>query len=122
MTQGYSGSYAVNGVNIPKPSTGKWEQKEMIARNGYGIPTYPSVTDFTLTWGILSTSELNQLLSFHLYVQNTGTVVTDLPKWGDAGYLFYSYSGTVVNRPSVGAYFVEYVEDVQLVISNIRVS
>ena len=70
----------------------------------------------------MSTAELKQVNDAYLAVSNTGTAVVDLPKWGDNDYVFYSYSGTVLSRPTVGAYFAGFVEDVTLVISSIRIS
>jgi len=120
--QGYSGTYAFNGTDlILSPTEGKWEPKATIGRDGEGRPIYPALGDFTMSWGLMSTSEFKQLNDMYEYVSNTGTVVSDLPKWGDNDYLFYSYSGTLLNRPTVGAYFVGYVSDVQLVVTSIRV-
>lgn len=119
---GASGTYALNGTDLTlSPTEGKWEAKSIIGRDGEGRPIYSSLGDFTMTWGLMSTSEFKQLNDVYEYVSNTGTVVADLPKWGDADYIFYSYSGTIVNRPTAGAYFVGYVSDVQLVVSSIRV-
>lgn len=122
MTQGVTGSYAVNGSNFTlQPSEGKWEPKELIGRDGTGKPIYPAMGDFTMTWALMSTSDFEQLNSFYEYVSNTGTSVVDLPKWGATNYEFYSYSGTVINRPTAGTYFEKHVMDVQLLISSIRV-
>lgn len=118
---GTSGSYAVNGTAFTlQPSEGKWEQKDIIGRDGSGRAIYPAMTDFTMTWGLVSTAEFKQLNDFYEYVSNTGTLVVDLPKWGDTNYTFYSYTGAFVNRPTAGAYFERYVTDVQLVVTGIR--
>ena len=50
----------------------------------------------------------------------TGTVVVDLPKWGDTDFTYFSYNGTVFREPEVGDFFVNHVTDVRLVIGNIR--
>lgn len=119
--QGYSGSYALNGTNLTlQPSSGMWDAKEIVGYDGSGRPIYPAVAEFTLSWDLVPTSDLKQLIDFYDYVSNTGSVVADLPKWGDNDYMFYSYSGTFPNRPTVGAYFVGYVTDVKMVINNIR--
>lgn len=123
MTQGFSGSYAVNGVNLSlQPSEGQWIEKDVLTRDGQGRPIYSALGEFVMSWGLMSTSEFNQLMGFYEYVSNTGTSVVDLPKWADADYKFYSYSGTIINRPTVGVYFNTYVTDVRLVVSSIRVS
>lgn len=122
MTAGYSGSYGINGTNLSlSPTQGAWEDKSIVGFDGEGRPIYSALTSFTLSWGLMSTSDFKQLSDFYLYVSNTGTVISDLPKWGDVDYLFESYTGTIVQRPTAGAYFSEHVEDVKLVISHIRV-
>lgn len=122
MTQGYSGSYAVNGTNFSlQPSEGRWEPKDIIGRDGQGRGIYPALGDFTIMWDFMTTSEFKQLNDFYEYVSNTGTSVVDLPKWGDNDYLFYSYSGTIINRPTAGSYFEKHYQSVQLLITGIRV-
>ena len=121
MPAGYSGSYGVNGIKLTlQPSQGVWEGLDIIGFDGDGRPIYPSVGEFTLSWGLMSTSELKQINDIYLSVSNTGTVVTELPKWGDTDYLYYAYSGTIVDRPTVGEYFMGYVTNVALVIGKIR--
>lgn len=121
--QGQSGIYAFNGTNITmSPSDGGWEDKDVIGIDGFGHSIYPAVTEFNMEWGLMHTVDFKQLQDIYLTTISTGTVVVDLPKWGDATYIFYSYSGTIISRPTVGKYFAEYVKDVKLVVSNIRIS
>lgn len=121
MTTGYSGTFAFNGSNLPlPPSEGNWGERDMIGMDGNGRPIYSSIREFTMKWGLISTADLQTLINAQLSVANTGSSVVDLPKWGANGYFFYSYSGTYVNEPRVGAYFAEYVTDVTLIISNVR--
>jgi hypothetical protein len=122
MPSGFSGSYGINGVALTlQPSEGRWEAKSTLGRDGEGRPIYPAIGEFTLSWGLMSTSEFKQLNDVYLSVSNSGTVVSELPKWGDVDYLYYAYSGTIVDRPTVGAYFVGYVSDVRMTIGKIRV-
>lgn len=122
MPAGYSGSFGINGTAISLPPTqGQWEAKDVIGVDGNGHPIYSAYGDFTLSWGLMSTTEFKQLNDWYITVSNTGTVVAELPKWGDTDYLYYAYSGTIINRPTVGAYFTGYVTDVRLLISRIRV-
>lgn len=119
--QGYTGSFALNGTALTlQPSTFNWENREQLGMDGNGKPMYSAVGEFQLMWGLMSTTELNQLTTFFDSVSSTGTVVADLPQWGHTGYYFKSYSGTVMHRPTVGEYFNSYVTDVRLVLSNIR--
>ena len=120
--QGVTGSYAINGTKLSlQPTDGKWEDKGILGIDGNGRARYPAVTEFTLSWGLISTSDFAQLNNFYLSVENTGTVVVDLPKWGDSSYTYYSYSGTHLSRLTAGKYFSEHIQDVQLVVTNIRV-
>lgn len=118
---GYSGTYALNGINLLLPPTeGAWVQRDTVGMDGNGRPIYPSVREFTMKWELMPTSALKQIIDAQRATANTGSVVVDLPKWGDVDYIWYSYSGTFIHEVSVGAYFVDHVTDVNLVISNIR--
>lgn len=118
---GYSGTYALNGINLLLPPTeGAWVQRDTVGMDGNGRPIYPSVREFAMKWELMPTSALKQIIDAQRATANTGSVVVDLPKWGDVDYIWYSYSGTFIQEVSVGAYFVDHVTDVNLVISNIR--
>ena len=121
MTQGYSGSYSANGVSIFQPTEGQWVGKDLLGIDGQGRKVYPALKEFQLSWGLLTTTQLSQLINLQLAVSSTGSVVIDLPEWGASGYIFKSYSGTYISEPEVGAYFSEHVTDTKLVVSNIRV-
>ena len=123
MTAGYSGSYGINGTNLTlSPSQGGWESKDVIGVDGNGHSIYPSVTEFNMEWGLMPTPDFKQLQDAYLTTVTTGTAVVDLPEWGATDYKFYSYTGTIISRPTVGMYFAEHVKDVKLTITNIRVS
>ena len=119
--QGISGSYAINGTNLYlQPEEGNWVKRDEIGVDGNNRPIYPAIREFELSWGLMSTSEVKQLIDAQLLVSNTGTIVFDLPKWGDTNWTFYSYSGTFIRDVEVGAYFSEYVKDVRVTVANIR--
>lgn len=119
--QGYSGSFAVNGVNFQlQPTKGKWDSREVLGIDGNGHPIYPMFREFEVTWQLASPSDVDQIENAYLAVSNTGTAVFDLPKWGDANYLFYSYSGCTMREPEVGEYFNGYFMDVRLTIMQVR--
>jgi hypothetical protein len=73
-----------------------------------------------MKWGLMSTVELKQLQDAYNVVANTGTLAWDLPEYSSAGYKFKTYSGTTMQEPEIGKYFVGWVEDVTLVIMNVR--
>ena len=119
--QGYTGSYAINGTNlILQPSAGSWETKDILGIDGNGHPVYPQLREFNLQWGLMSPSDFQQVQDFYNQCDNTGTVVVDLPKFGDAGYQFYSYSGCTLREPSIGEYFNGYITDVSLRVMKVR--
>lgn len=118
--QGYSGTYAINGVNfLLSPTDGRWENRDQIDFDGNGHPIYPAPRTFVLTWGLAAPSDVKQLIDTYNALGNTGTAVFDLPKWGASGYLFYSYSGCTMSEPQIGKYFNEHITDVSLQINKI---
>ena len=118
--QGYTGSFAINGTNLSlQPTEFRWVDKDLLGKDGQGRPVYPSIGEFEMSWGLMSNSELKQLIDFSNAILSTGTAVVDLPKWGHPDYYFYSYSGTFITAPSVGAYFNTYVTNVKLTVTNI---
>lgn len=120
MSQGYSGSFAINGVNLTlPPSDGGWIVRDTLGRDGNNRPIYPAIREFEMRWNLISSADLQQIINAQL-ASVTGSIVSDLPQWGASDYLFYRYSGTIWNEVTVGHYFVGYTTDVTLVISNVR--
>jgi hypothetical protein len=119
--QGVTGSFAVNGVKLQlQPSASGWVTQEQVGVDGNFRPIYPAIRQYKMTWDVMSHAELKQLIDIQLACV-TGSVVVDLPKWGDATYTFYSYSGTFVNEPEIGGeYFAEHITDVSLLFQRIR--
>lgn len=118
--QGYSGTYAINGVDILQPTQHRWLERDLLGYDGEGRPVYPALGEIELSWQLMSTSDLKKLIDAQRLTVTTGSSVVDLPEWGNNDYRFLSYSGTFINRVNVGSYFSEHVEDVVLIISNIR--
>jgi hypothetical protein len=114
-------SYKVGGVEFTlQPTAGKWVERNLQGRSGSGHPIYSGVREFELQFQLSAPSDFNQLQAWFNAVGSTGTVVVDLPKYGDSTYGFYSYSGCVINEPVSQDYFAEYQQNVTLLISNIR--
>lgn len=119
--QGISGSYALNGTKfILQPSDGGWDSRENLGTDGNGHPIYPSTRNFEVNWELASPTDVNQIINAYNAQGNTGTVVFDLPKWGDVDYTFYSYSGCVMQEPEAGKYFNQYIQDFHLIITKVR--
>ena len=116
-----TGSYAINNVEITiQPTDGKWLPRDPLGVDGNGHFVYPPYREFEMSWGLLSTSDINQLYNFFASIGNTGTAVVNLPKWADVNYTFYAYSGCILQEPSIGVYFSENITDVTLVVTKIR--
>ncbi len=121
MTAGYSGSYAIGGVELLlQPTSGKWVSRPTLGIGGSGHPIYPAVREFELQFILADPSDFNQLQVAFQNISNTGTAVVDLPQYGASTYLFYSYSGCVLHEPEASNYFNEYQTEVRWLISNIR--
>lgn len=119
--QGASGTYALNGTRfILQPTEGSWDSRDVQGIDGNGHPIYSALREFNVSWQLAHPNDVKQLIDAYNIVQNTGTVVFDLPKWGDADYIFYSYSGCTMREPVVGAYFNGYISDVKLTILKVR--
>lgn len=119
MTTGLSGTYAINAVDIC-PESARWNDRNILGVDGNGHPIYPSLREFEFGWGFLSMADYNVLQSARNLVGSTGTITVDLPDLSTSDFRFTRYSGTIVHEPSVGAYFVDHVSDVRLIISKIR--
>lgn len=121
MTTGLSGSYAINDTNLSlQPTTGKWESRNSYGVDGGGHPVYSQLRSFELSWELISPLDAKQLIDFYNAVGNTGTVVACLPRWGDAEFTFFNYSGVTMQEPSVGTYFQGFIQSVRLLLLNVR--
>lgn len=117
---GQSGTYAINGVDLGlMPSTGRWLVRQSIGIDGDGRSIYPAYRDFEMTFDLISTSDLDTLLTYQKY-STTGTVSVDLPQWSNSSYSFATYSGTVIDDIETGEYFMGYFSNVRMRIRKIR--
>lgn len=113
-------TYKINGTEIQQPTTGKWMPRTQLGISGSGQSIYSGIREFELKWQLVNISDYNQLISFFNSIGNTGTVVVDLPKFGESTYVFYSYSGCILREPEAGQYFAATgQQDILLVVSNI---
>lgn len=121
MTQGITGTYAINGTNLLlQPTSGRWLERQILGLDGAGHPVYPAVREFELGWNLMTPADANQLQGFFNSIQNTGTCVVDLPQYSAATYTFFSYTGCIVHEPNWSTYFAEHQSDCTLLITNIR--
>lgn|SRR5574341_151018 len=121
MTTGLSGSYAINNTNLTlQPTSGRWTERTSYGIDGGAHQVYSSIRSFELTWALISPSDAKQIIDFYNLVGNTGSVVATLPEWNNAEYLFRNYSGTTLQEPTVGEYFQGFIQEVKLLILNVR--
>lgn len=121
MTQGLSGSFAINGTDLSlQPTTSRWGERESYGIDGAGHPIYSQVRTYELTWQLINPSDWSQIVGFYNLVSSTGTCVVDLPKWGINTYNFHSYSGCTLTEPTLGEDFSEHYQEAKLLILNVR--
>ena len=121
MTTGLSGTFAFNGTDLNQyPTTHNWVERTMYGSDGEGHGIYPAVRSYELTWNLISTDNAKQIIDFYNLVGNTGTLTACLPEWGNAEYLFRNYSGSVLQEPVMNGYFMGFIEELRLLIVNIR--
>lgn len=113
--------YGINGSGFAlQPTSGHWVQRDEVGRDGGGHVIYGAVRSFEMQWSLISQSELKELVDFFNQVSNTGSVVVALPRYDNASYVFYNYSGCTLAEPDIGNYFEEYNSDVRLLVLNVR--
>jgi len=121
MTQGVTGSYAINGTDfLLQPTIGKWIDRPIKGFDGNGHPIYPAVREFQITWQLISMTDVTQLQTFFNTVSSTGTATVDLPKYQTSPYQFYSYTGATLGEPVIGEFFEQHEVDVSMMIYGIR--
>ena len=121
MTQGFSGTFAINNVNfILRPTKASWSKRDELGFDGNGHPIYPAVREFEISWNLMHPTDAQQIINAYNAVQNTGTVAFDLPEYANGDYVFKSYSGCTISEPEFGEYFQGYINDGKLTIHNVR--
>jgi len=122
MTQGVTGSWAINGVDFYlEPTEHKWLPRTILGRDGAGHPIYSGVREYEIRFQLATLTDYWQLQMWYQQMSNTGTLVVDLPTYGVSGaWTFTSYTGCVITEPEAGTYFNQHKTDMVLIVSNIR--
>lgn len=114
-------TFKVNGTSLTlQPSEHNWVARESYGIDGGGHDVYPAVRQYEMRWDLMPAEDFNQLVNFYNSVSVTGTCVVDLPKWNDATYQFYSYSGCVLQEPQLTGFFEEHQVSASMMVVNIR--
>lgn len=117
---GASGTYAVNANQLDlQPTTHQWQERQGYGFDGNAHPIQSAVRNYELGWQLMSPAEFNELVGFY-NASSTGSVAVDLPSFSAATYQFARYSGCTLSEPTFGGYFNGYLQDVKMLIYNIR--
>lgn len=115
-------AFKINGVLLSlQPSDHGWIKRTSYGYDGGGHPVLPAVSQYQLSWELMSPSEFAELVSKYNLHGVTGTCVVDLPQWGNVSGTFYAYSGCVIEEPEYSGSFENYLMSAKLLITNIRV-
>ena len=114
-------TYKINGTAITlQPTSGNWVNREIAGYTGNQNPIYPGLRSYELSWDIIEESDLYQLQGFFNGITASGSVVAELPKYADATYNFFAYTGCMLNEPQIGPFFEQHPMQAKLLISRIR--
>lgn len=115
-------TFRINGTLLSlQPTEHGWIKRTQYGVDGAGHPIVPAYGQYQLSWDIMSPSEFSQLVNLYNSYGVTGTVVADLPQWGNPSGTFYSYSGCIITEPEHSGLFENYYTDVKLLIVGIRI-
>lgn len=115
------GDYKINGVEVQDPTTGEWVIQRELGKSGSGRSVVPPLREFKLQWNFMSIADFDEVRDEWRKDQITGSVTADLPDLLANSYTFRTFSGCHLEEPRVAEYFQEYVSDVVLVVTCIRV-
>lgn len=116
-----SGFY-VNGAYLKaQPETHQWKPRDKVGIDGNGRAIYPALYNYELRWGLMSVGDFNQIYNVVSSIGATGTAVVALPKYGNATWAFYAYTGCHLDELTFSSYYEEHYQDVVLVVTGIKV-
>lgn len=111
----------INGTTLTaQPTSITWVQKEPKYRNGLGAPIYAAFKDVELRWDYINSAAFQQLSTLAGSNGITGTSTLTVPKFVNATYVDYTYSGCIVNAPTVGELFEEHYSGVTMIVTKVR--
>ena len=115
-------TFKINGVLLSlQPSDHGWVKRTSYGFDGGGHSVLPAMSQYYLSWDLMSPSEFAELVSSYNLHGVTGTCVVDLPQWGNVSGTFYAYSGCVLDEPEYSSTFENYVTDARLLIVSVRI-
>lgn len=116
-----SGTFKIDGIELLlQPTAHHWLARDILGIDGAGHPVYPGVREYELRFQLGGPSDYSQLQDFYEQIRVTGSVVVELPRYGYPDYVFFAYSGCNLHEPDFGGYFTEHLEEITLLVTNIR--
>jgi hypothetical protein len=103
-----------------QPSDHNWVTRNSYGIDGGGHNLYPAVRQYQLKFSLSSSSDFIEVLNAYNTVAVTGTIVVDLPEWGNSTYQFKSYSGCTLAEPEFSNFYENYYQEVSIMVMNIR--
>lgn len=114
-------AYKIAGNELTlQPTAGGWIIPDALGYGISGMARYPAIFQYELVWDLMPMSDFNQLHQLYENQSLTGTYVVELPDIEDSEWVFREFSGTIIDYPVVGQYFLDHLESVSLRIRNIR--
>lgn len=114
-----SGTYQIDGIDIPLPTSGKWESRNELGRDGHGKPVYSGSREFRLVWEYISPSDANLLYDIYRTKESSGSHTVRLPAY-DFLYTFKEYSGCQMTEPEYEDFFETHVSRFSFLVVNVR--
>jgi hypothetical protein len=115
-------TFKFNGTLLShQPTTHKWIDRESQGVDGNGRTIYQALRDYEMQWDYLNSTEFAEIYAFYSAIGQTGSVVASLPRYANATYSFFDYSGTILTEPRFNGFYEEHYEDVSILVLRIRV-
>ena len=114
-------AFKFNGTLLShQPTTHKWVDRESQGVDGNGRTIYQALRDYELQWDYLNSTEFAEVYAFYSAIGQTGSVVASLPRYANATYSFFDYSGCILTEPRFNGFYEEHYEDVSILVLRIR--
>lgn len=113
--------FEINNIDLPAPSRHGWKIPDDKGFNGNGAKQYTPYFTYELNWDELTQEEFRSIYNIWKGHYNSGTASVKIPEYNAATYQFTTYTGVLMDQPSVGGYSENYVLSVNVVIRKITV-
>jgi len=103
-------TYKLNGAELLIPPTAYgWMPRKQLGINGLKKLIYAPTYAFEYVWDALTPEQFAQLYNAWKAIESAGFVTIEIPKYNASTYVFETYTGVVIDEPSIGdKYFQGY--------------